>query len=199
MNLTDLLEQISRELGTEPNINALQTSQEHIIELPKNIAEFYNYTDGLALPFITFRPLNSLTHNFYKNWSCFGQDNYFSYCLYNETGNIDLWDHASGMPPDATFESIIELIDFAYHEQIVDSNLDCQLIIKKIPIDINQSMSIIKELKPITNLSTSELLNSIKYAKNAPFMFNDVKRSDAIKIIRRLQPLNIECCIQIRI
>lgn len=188
MKLDNFISKVNIELDCDVKTNSPFKDSKKLL-LP--LQEFYSFSNGLSLPFITIDPAEKIDTGFIDGWLMFGRDHYFSYCLCKNNG-IDLWDHDSGLEPEIAYSDVLELMEAAYIENVEDSDMESELYIKNIPNNINNS-HLVTNLKKISNKSSSELLLQLK---KCPITFPCI-RKEGIIILRELQSCGIICNLKL--
>lgn len=188
--LKDLFDLISKDFGLSTQLSPPGLISEF---LPDGLADFYRYTNGIELPFVEIYPVEKIEKNIIGDWSCFGFDGYFRYCLFNDKGDIDVWDHESGNDPCSAFDSVPEMLSTLYGDFIESNSGTAKVVISCLP-ETASKPKIVVGLKLVTCHTSSEL---IKMLDNVPASFECESRSAAIKLVRGLRSQGVACHVSI--
>ena len=191
--LSDLIETVNGELGVSVKLNAPAVVP---AGLPAALGLFYAATDGLAFPFIEIWPAAKVSRDPGHGWLTFGFDGISRFCLCNPKvragRSLDLWPGPSGRAPRGAFDSVLELLRFAYDEYVLSETVPSTLHLREIPLGV-QPAEVVRCVKRVSTRPTGALLQDIKHL---PLAFACLTAADGIRVVRELQKLGVDCHLQ---
>jgi len=190
MSLDQFLAKINSDLGTSV---AKRSPCRDAERLPAGVRSFYAESNGLELPFVEIYPAEQVQKDFAGEWTCFGFDGYFSYCLCQGTA-IDLWDHESDVDPEPFCSSVLELLEALYRDEVESSRRPAQLVVSELPTG-SRASDFVSDLKPVSASSSGELLEKLR----ALPLVIDCTREDGLRVARSLRAKGAECHLDVAV
>ena len=190
----NLLDSISKDLDIEIKLNPGANTEVLPDKLPATLRDFYQLTNGLELPFVEIYPIAGIAQLCIdvEGWYQFGSDNYGNFCLYSSEGLLDFWNHELDSEPEGVFSSVLELIQWAYERDVLESSEPGQIVIHEIP-ESSLRAQIVKDIKPIASLGSAEIIRRLA---NLPFTIT-CERCEGIQVVRNMQNLGVVCHLDI--
>ena len=145
--------------------------------------------DGIKLPFLELFERKRFDDESLPGWCIFGFDGYFTYAVAKTEASstqFDLWDHESGLPPEGSFSSLIELLEFAYEEYLA-AGREAVLRVESIPETIKPA-KLVPLIRPFFDETAKELLSRIRAGS---LSISSDELSSLIELRRKLNTLGI--------
>ena len=186
-SFADVIAQIERDFG----ISIERSAPKSLSGLPEALLPLYEFSDGLTLPFGEIYKAADCDRTTDPGWVTFGFDYYFSFFLCHESDRLAFttWDHDSRTRIEGTYASALEWLVAEYDDYVAADTKENSVHVVQIPGAASKT-SVIAELKRVSKKSTGELLALVR---SGSFVFEDVVRSDAFRVVRALQDLGVEC------
>jgi hypothetical protein len=187
--LVEVLDRIHGETGERADVRPPASV---LPDLPLALKLLYEACDGFSLHFLDVWSASKVNSSV-PGWCCFGADEYFSFCLCSRDGDLDLWDHESGLEPSPAFTHLAQLVESKYDDVLrypVPAVLDLVAPPPKTPLA--PIVSVLKEAAPDSDTKT--LLAQFR-AGRVTLRIRD--RSLGIAAVRSLQSTGFDCKLRL--
>lgn len=197
LSLARLVETMNAELGLSIAFRApasLSTPG-----LPPALAEFYEITDGLDLPFLRLFPVHEMLRQSpleinQERWIHFGGDEPLMLCLCRwsqdrNSPSLAVWNREGGQDVEPAYSRIPPMLLDLYERYVLDTGKTAWVRINAVPEQISPA-SVLLQLKRITRLPSRELGS---FMRSLPEDLGTVDCATAIDVVRKLQGLGVSC------